>query len=130
VADQDPDRNETDEDPFTVGDSVLILDRGPTLVRSRWLDPSPFAFGPFLVSQARFQKQQREKARRERAEAKFARRAERSNSPAADPAEPVADQTVVLAELAALHERREAGEITFEEFEATKQQLTEQLDVR
>jgi hypothetical protein len=82
------------------------------------------------VSQARFQKQQREKARRERAEAKFARRAERSNSPAADPAEPVADQTVVLAELAALHERREAGEITFEEFEATKQQLTEQLDVR
>jgi hypothetical protein len=81
------------------------------------------------VSQARFQKQQREKARRERAAAKFAKRVERSNAVAPEPAEVPRDQGAVLAELAELHARFEAGDVSFEDFEVTKQQLTEQLDV-
>jgi hypothetical protein len=80
------------------------------------------------VSQARFQKQQREKARRERAAAKLARRAERSGAPA-DPATPAPDQAAVLADLALLHEKFDAGRITFEDFEIAKQELTQQLDV-
>lgn len=80
------------------------------------------------MSQARFQKQQREKARRERAAAKSARRAERSQATPPEP-EPLPDQANVLAELAALHERFDAGAITFEEFEEAKQELTAQLDV-
>jgi hypothetical protein len=81
------------------------------------------------VSQARFQKQQREKARRERAAAKLARRAERGRDPVV-PDAPASDQAAVLTELAELHERFEAGLITFEDFEISKQELTQQLDVR
>jgi hypothetical protein len=81
------------------------------------------------VSQARFQKQQREKARRERAAAKWAKRVERSNATPPEPA-PQRDQGTVLAELAALHERFDAGLIDFDDFEAAKQELTAQLDVR
>ncbi len=83
-----------------------------------------------VVSQARFQKQQREKARRERAAAKWAKRAERSNAEAPEPTGPARDQADVLADLAELHARFGAGEVTFEDFESTKQELTEQLDVR
>ena len=82
------------------------------------------------MSQARFQKQQREKARRERAAAKWAKRVERANAEAPEPAAPVREQADVLAELAALHARFEAGEMSFEEFEVMKQQVTDQLDVR
>ena len=82
------------------------------------------------MSQARFQKQQREKDRRERAAAKFAKRAERANSEPTEPAEVIRDQADVLADLAALHARFDAGEISFEDFEVTKQQVTAQLDVR
>jgi hypothetical protein len=82
------------------------------------------------VSQARFQKQQREKARRERAAAKSARRVERANADAPEPAEPAREQADVLAELATLHARFDAGEMSFEDFEAAKQQVTDQLDVR
>jgi hypothetical protein len=82
------------------------------------------------VSQARFQKQQREKARRERAAAKWAKRIERSNAETPEPSEPPRDQAVVLSELAELHARFEAGQVSFEDFEVTKQTLTEQLDVR
>jgi hypothetical protein len=80
------------------------------------------------VSQARFQKQQREKERRERAAAKSARRVERGNMAPPEP-EPQRDQATVLAELAALHERFDADLITFDDFEAAKQRLTEQLHV-
>jgi len=84
------------------------------------------------MNQARFQKQQREKARREKAAAKTARRAERALSAeeaAAEGAPPAVDETAVLNELAALHERFGAGEIEFEEFEAAKLELTERLRV-
>ncbi len=64
------------------------------------------------VSQARFQKQQREKARRERAAAKWAKRAERAKADAPEPAEPVREQADVLADLATLHARFDAGEMT------------------
>jgi|EndMetStandDraft_8_1072994.scaffolds.fasta_scaffold1197252_1 hypothetical protein len=80
------------------------------------------------MSQARFQKQQREKARRERAAAKWAKRVERANTTPPEP-EPQPDQATVLAELAALHESFHAGLITFDDFEAAKHQLTAQLDV-
>jgi len=82
------------------------------------------------VSQARFQKQQREKARRERAAAKWAKRVERGNAEVPEPSGPIRDQSAVLADLADLHARFEAGGMSFEDFEATKQELTEQLDVR
>jgi hypothetical protein len=82
------------------------------------------------MSQARFQKQQREKARRERAAAKWAKRTERANAEAPEPTEPARDEADVLAELAALHTRFEDGELSFEDFEAMRQQVTDQLDVR
>jgi hypothetical protein len=81
------------------------------------------------VSQARFQKQQREKTQRERAAAKWAKRMDRTNTPPAEPAGPVRDQADVLADLAALHARFDAGDLSFDDFEAGKQQLIEQLDV-
>lgn len=81
------------------------------------------------MSQARFQKQQRETKRRERAAAKSAKRIERSN--AVEPERgPPRDQAMVLADLAALHERFDASLISFDDFETAKRQLTEQLDVR
>ena len=42
----------------------------------------------------------------------------------------LASEADVLAELAALHARFEAGELSFEDFEETRQQVTDQLDVR
>ena len=47
-----------------------------------------------------------------------------------EPAAPARDQSAVLADLAAVHARFDAGEMTFEDFEVTKQRLTEQLEVR
>jgi hypothetical protein len=90
----------------------------------------PSTDGRSAVSQARFQKQQREKARRERAAAKWAKKAERANAEAPEPTEPARDEADVLAELATLHARFEAGELSFEDFEVTRQQVTDQLDVR
>jgi hypothetical protein len=81
------------------------------------------------MSQARFQKQQREKTQRERAAAKRAKRMDRSNTPPAEPAGPMRDHADVLADLAALHARFDAGDISFDDFEAGKHNLTEQLDV-
>jgi hypothetical protein len=80
------------------------------------------------VSQARFQKQQREKARQERNAAKAARRVERDNTAPSEPG-PQRDQAAVLADLAALHEKFDAGLMNFDDFEAAKAELTEQLDV-
>jgi hypothetical protein len=82
------------------------------------------------MSQARFQKQQREKARRERAAAKSAKRAERREARPPEPSTSPADHAAILEDLAQLHERFDAGLITFEDFEDGKQQLSAQLDIR
>lgn len=82
------------------------------------------------MSQARFQKQQREKARQEKAAAKRDRKAARAESADADGDQADAPpQERVLADLAALHTRFEAGGMDFDEFEELKRELLAQLDV-
>jgi hypothetical protein len=85
------------------------------------------------MSQARFQKRLREKARQEKQAAKRARRAERAEAgddEASDdegvPAEP---QDVVIAKLAKLHQAFDDEQIGFDEFEEQKQELMAQLMV-
>lgn len=83
------------------------------------------------MSQARFQKQQREKARREKAAAKFARKEQRrSDADSAEPAAPEAGgvtEATLLADLAALHERFANEELTFDDFTVAKDELMERL---
>jgi hypothetical protein len=83
------------------------------------------------MSQARFQKRMREKARLDKARAKQARKEERqAEAAAAQPQEPPsAPQSELLDELAALHQRFDADEIDFDEFEQRKHELLAQLDV-
>ena len=81
------------------------------------------------MSQARYQKQMRERARREKAEAKRERREARQASAASTgQSEPTASQPKVLAEVAALHVSFGEGLIDFEEFERRKLELMAQLD--
>jgi hypothetical protein len=84
------------------------------------------------MSQARFQKSLREKARKEKANAKRERKAARADGTIegedGEVAAPV-DQQVVLAELAKLHESFEAGSMDFEAFEERKRELVEQLSM-
>ena len=82
------------------------------------------------MSQARFQKQQREKARREKAAAKWARRQERrSDRNDAPPRTAASEEAEVLTELAALHARFDAGEIPFDDFVTAKEELTQRLNI-
>jgi hypothetical protein len=83
------------------------------------------------MSHARFQKQQREKARREKAAAKQERKAVRADASASDDeaAAPSAPEPTVLADLARLHEQFAADEIDFDAFEERKQELLAQLEV-
>ena len=81
------------------------------------------------MSQARFQKQQREKARRERAAAKFARKEERREQKAEPTTTSSADQAALVADLAALHERFDKGELELDDFLAAKDDLTERLQI-
>jgi hypothetical protein len=86
------------------------------------------------MSQASFAKRQREKERRERAAAKAERRADRQAAAGqADPDEAAplspAAEASLLASLADLHARFEAGEIEFDDFVEAKEQITERLSV-
>ena len=82
------------------------------------------------LSQANFQKQQREKARREKAAAKFARREERKAEQAlAEPPTSSDDEATLLAELADLHTRYDAGGMSFDDFEVARTELSERLSV-
>ena len=82
------------------------------------------------MSQASFQKQQRERARKERAAAKLARKEERRAEGGPDEAPTTeSEQAKVLDALAALHARFEADGMTFEEFEAAKDELMARLSV-
>ncbi len=79
------------------------------------------------MSQARFQKQQRERTRKERAAMKTARKEERREEKAsAEPGEAV-DETSILAELAALHAKYDAGEIEFDDFLTAREEITQRL---
>jgi hypothetical protein len=83
------------------------------------------------VSQERFQKRQREKARREKAAAKSARREERrSGRDEAPPSTPPSEEAQVLAELAELHARYDAGDIALDDFVAAKEELTQRLNIQ
>jgi len=86
------------------------------------------------MSQARFQKRMREKARLDKARAKQARKQDRvaeAETAAADQREesPAAPEPEVLDQLAVLHQQFDADEIDFDEFEQRKQELLAQLDV-
>lgn len=83
------------------------------------------------MSQASFQKQQRERARKEKAALKAARKEERRAEAGAEEGAPTpeVDQAKVLESLAALHARFEADEMTFEDFEAARDELTARLSV-
>lgn len=84
------------------------------------------------MSQARFQKRQREKARQEKAAAKRERRAARAEEAATDDGSEQSDappESRVLAQLAALHEQFDNEELDFDEFEDRKRELLAQLDV-
>ena len=82
------------------------------------------------MSHARFQKQQREKARREKAAAKQDRRdLRREEKATTDGDAPALDQADVVAQLSALHARYDAGEIELDEFIEAREALTQQLTV-
>ena len=81
------------------------------------------------MSQARYQKQLRERARREKADAKRQRREARQTSAASDgQPQPLASESEVLALLTALHDSFGQGRIDFEEFERRKGELMAQLN--
>ncbi len=83
------------------------------------------------MSQARFQKRMREKARQDKARAKRARKLERAEEVDGAPTDepPAAPEPEVLDQLATLHQRFEADQIDFDDFESRKQELLAQLDV-
>lgn len=82
------------------------------------------------MSRPSFQKRDREKARRERTVAKAAKREERRNTiePEAEPLS-ADEQDRILAELAELHRRFADEQISFEDFDDAKRELTRRLDV-
>lgn len=78
-----------------------------------------------------FEKRMREQAKRERQEAKKQRKAERDA--AAEEGEPVEeqqDQEQLMAELAELHRRYDDEEISLEELEERRAEITEQMTIR
>lgn len=84
------------------------------------------------MSQARFQKRMREKAKQEKQAAKRERKAERAEAADVADDDTVAEappEETVLEQLAALHARFADDAIEFEEFEERKQELLAQLDV-
>jgi hypothetical protein len=85
------------------------------------------------MSQARFQKMQREKVRREKAQAKAERKAVRAEEAekAAEQgdATPEAPEGDVLEALARLHAQFDDDQIDFETFEERKQELISRLSV-
>ena len=83
------------------------------------------------MSQASFQKQQRERARKEKAALKAARKEERRAEAGSDEDAPTSesDQAKVLESLAALHARFEDGGMSFEDFEAARDELTAKLSI-
>jgi hypothetical protein len=83
------------------------------------------------MSQAKFQKRQREMARAEKAKAKAARKQERQEASVDGSDEPTAsiDAGSVMSQLEQLHKDFADEKIDFEQFEETKQDLLSKLQV-
>ncbi len=83
------------------------------------------------MSQARFQKRQREMQRAEKAKAKAARKADRLEAAAETPDvdSATSDPGAVMAKLEALHKAFDDEQISFDDFETAKQELLSQLQV-
>lgn len=83
------------------------------------------------MSPASAGKRQREKARMEKAQAKAARRLERSaDTPDPEPDQlPPVDEEALLAELAEIHTRFEDGDLDYDDFAAAKEDVTRRLRV-
>ena len=83
------------------------------------------------MSQARFQKRQREMQRADKAKAKAARKADRLEAAVdgADAEAPTGDPEAVMAKLELLHKAFADEQINFDEFEEKKQELLSQLQV-
>lgn len=83
------------------------------------------------MSQAKFQKRQREMAKAEKAKAKAARKQERQEAAASAPDEETADVDAgsVMAKLEQLHKDFADEKVDFDEFEERKQELLSQLQV-
>lgn len=83
------------------------------------------------MSRASAGKLQREKARREKAQAKASRRLERTAAtldPDPEQLAPV-DEEALLAELAELHSRFEDGNLSYDDFVVAKDDVTRRLRV-
>ena len=80
-----------------------------------------------------FGKLQRDRDKQAKAQAKLERRQERAEQGDGDGDDgapvPEADQATVLAQLADLHAAFDDGRISFDDFEARRQELTSQLRV-
>lgn len=70
-------------------------------------------------------KQAKQRAKQERR----AERAEQSDDAAAEDTAPAVDQAKVLAQLADLHAAFDDGRISFDDFEARREELTSQLRI-
>lgn len=79
-----------------------------------------------------FGKLQRDRDKQAKAKAKLERRAARSETsedPPEGTVEPVVDQAAALAALAALQQSYGAGEISYEEFESRRDELSRSLTI-
>jgi hypothetical protein len=83
------------------------------------------------MSQAKFQKRQREMARAEKSKAKAARKQERQEASAEESEEPTAtvDAGSVMSDLEQLHKDFAEEKIDFDKFEEAKQDLLSKLQV-
>jgi hypothetical protein len=81
------------------------------------------------MSNPRINKRQREMAKREKAAAKAERRTDRRNDADEKIATTATDQDALIAELAEVHRRFEADEITLDNFIAARQLITERLHI-
>lgn len=74
-----------------------------------------------------FQKRQRERAKKEKAAAKRAKRQQRSDGDVDDAVDKAPDEDALLEEFRVLNERHAAGSIKAEDFETRKQEIFELL---
>ncbi len=83
------------------------------------------------MSQAKFQKRQREMAKAEKKKAKELRKQERQEAAeeAAGQESPAVDAGSVMAKLERLHQDFADDKVDFDEFEERKQELLDQLQV-